>query len=117
MLSGASRLKLHWDLINLCKVVQEVLRQHCRRVFPVQFCPKSIKTTFNRIFSGVLLSSASRTILPRVLTCARLSQKYQDIIAEDFFQYNLQIHLRQHCTRKLLSQCQPRAYRHRFAGK
>ena len=44
MLSGASRLKLHWDLINLCKVVQGVLRQHCRRVFPVQFCPKSIKT-------------------------------------------------------------------------
>ena len=66
MLSGASRTTLHRDLFSLCKVVQGVLRQHCRRFFPVQFCPKS-KTRCHRIFSGALLSSVSRTTLHRDL--------------------------------------------------
>ena len=76
VMSGASRTTLHRDLFNLCKVVQGVLRQHCRRFFPVQLCPKSIKTRFNKIFSDALSSSASRTTLHRVLTCARLSLEY-----------------------------------------
>ena len=55
MLSRASRTTLHRDLFNLCKVVQVVLKQHCRRFFPMQFGPKSIKTRFNRIFLGCIV--------------------------------------------------------------
>ena len=57
----------------LCNFVPRVLRQnwtgffsvhcclephgqHCTRFLPVQCCPKSIKTTLNRIFSCALLS-------------------------------------------------------------
>ena len=58
---------------------------HCTRFLPVQCCPKSIKTTSNRIYSWVMFSGGSWTnctMLPRanwttlhkVFTCAMLSQ-------------------------------------------
>ena len=55
MLSRASRTTLHRDLFNLCKVVEVVLKQHCRMFFHVQFGPKSIKARFNRIFLGCIV--------------------------------------------------------------
>ena len=117
MLSGASRTTLHRDLFSLCKVVQGVLRQHCRRFFPVQFCRKS-KTRCHRIFSGALLSSFSRTALHRDLfSLCKVVPGALRHHCRRFFLWNLQINLMQHCTRKLLVQCQPRAYKHRFAGK
>ena len=90
MLPGASKTILHRDLVNLYKVVQGVLRQRCRRFFPLLFCPKSIKTRFNRIFSGALLTHSPQTILHRKII------------------YNFAwIYLSQRCRRKLLVQCWP----------
>ena len=45
-------------------------------IFPVQCCPKSIKTTLKKIFSYAMLSGASRITLNRVLTRAMLSIEY-----------------------------------------
>ena len=55
------------------------------RVFPVEYCPKSIKTALHRIFSCEMLSSASWATLNKVFTCAVLFQKYYDNIEQDFF--------------------------------
>ena len=75
-----------------CNVVPRVLRRdwtgafliqcclehlgHCVGFCPVQCCPKSIKTTFKRIFCYAMVSQASRTTLYRVLTCAMLSKEH-----------------------------------------
>ena len=53
----------------------EPLGQHYIGLLPVQ-CPKSIKTTLNRIFSYTMLSGATQTTLHRILTYAMLSKEY-----------------------------------------
>ena len=101
----------------------EPLGNYCIRFWPVQSCPKSIKTKLHRIFPDEILSGAFQATLHRVLTCAMLSRKYQSKIAQDFFIYNVfwslwdnityrfYLHnvvprvLRQHCTGVSLMQC------------
>ena len=51
-----------------------------QRVFPMQYCPRNIKTTLQRIFSFIILSVVSRTTLYRDLTYVMLPQEYQDNI-------------------------------------
>ena len=51
-------------------MLSEPLGQHCTGLLHVQCCPKTIKTTLNRIFSRASLSRASRKPLHRVFTCA-----------------------------------------------
>ena len=46
------------------------LGEHCIWLWPVEYCPKSIRTTLNEIFSCALLSAASVTTLHRVFICA-----------------------------------------------
>ena len=58
------------------------------RVFSVQYCTKSIKITWNRNFSNVVLSGASGTTLHKVFTCAMVSQDNCDNIEKDFFLCN-----------------------------
>ena len=65
-------LRQHWTWVFLMQCCLEPLGQHCIGFWPVHCCPKSIKTTLNRIFSYALLSGASRTTLHRVFTCAML---------------------------------------------
>ena len=50
----------------------EPLRQHSTGFWPVQSCPKSIKTILNKIFSCALLSGVSGTTLHRVVICIML---------------------------------------------
>ena len=82
-LSGASVV---WSLIKSCP---EPLGQHCIRFSAVQCFPKCIKTILHRIFSYALLPRTSQVLLHEVLTCAELSQKYWDKIAEDSFLCNV----------------------------
>ena len=46
------------------------LGKHCIWFWPVEYCPKSIRTTLNEIFSCALLSAASMTTLHRIFICA-----------------------------------------------
>ena len=69
-------LRRDWTGFFLTECCLEHLGQHCMGFCPVQCCPKSIKTTLNRIFSYTMLSEASQTTLHRALTCAMLSQEY-----------------------------------------
>ena len=62
-----------WTLLDnlaqiflLCNGVPTKLRQHWTGFVPVQCCPKSIKTTLNRIFSCAMLSGDSWKTLPKV---------------------------------------------------
>ena len=43
-------LRQHWRLFFPVQFCLEPLRQHSTRISPVQCCPKSIKTSLNRIF-------------------------------------------------------------------
>ena len=45
----------YWTGFFHVKCFLEALGQHCTRFLPVQCCPKSIKTTLNRIFSCAML--------------------------------------------------------------
>ena len=65
------------------------------------------------------MSWASRATLDNVLTSATLSPEALTKISlqKIFSCAMLSKYMRQHCTRKLLVQCQPRVHRHRFAGK
>ena len=45
----------------------EPIGQHFTKFLHVQYCPKSIKTALNRIFSCAMLSGAILTILQEVL--------------------------------------------------
>ena len=67
-----------------CAMLSAASRTTLHRVFPVEYCPKSIKTTLHRIFACAILSAASWATLHKVLTCAMLSQKYYGIIEQDF---------------------------------
>ena len=59
-------------------------RTTLQRLFPVEYCPESIKTTLHKIFSCAVLSAASWTTLHKVFTCAMLYQKYYDNIEKNF---------------------------------
>ena len=68
-------LRHHWILFFPMHCYLEPLGQHCTRFLPVQYGPKSIKATLNRILFRALLSGASRTTLHREFTCVMLSQE------------------------------------------
>ena len=55
----------------------------------MQYCPKSVKTTFKRIFLRTMLSGGSWATLYKVLTCAMLSQEYQGKTEQDFYLCNV----------------------------
>ena len=63
MLYGPSRTTLYrvfkTTLYFSVKCCPEPVGQHCTRFLPVPCCPKSIKTTLNRVFSCELLSGVS----------------------------------------------------------
>ena len=67
-------LLLYWTEFFHVQFFLEALGEHCKRFLPVQCCPKSIKTTLNRVFSCAMFSGANWTTLDKVFTCAMLSQ-------------------------------------------
>ena len=69
-------LRQHCTGFLLIQSCLERLGQHCIRISAVQWCPKSIKTTLDKIFSDAMLFEAFGIILYRVFTCAVLSQEY-----------------------------------------
>ena len=70
-------LRQHWKRIFPVQCCLQPLRQHWARFLPVHCYPKSsIKTTLNSISSCALLSGASRTTLHRVFSCVILFQEY-----------------------------------------
>ena len=86
MFSLEYNITLHWIFPVQCCL--DPFGQHCIGLLLEQYCPNSIKTTLNRIFSWAL-SGVSRTTLGRVFfICAVLSQEYYL--------------LGQHCTGKTL---------------
>ena len=58
-------LRQHWKRIFPVQCCLQPLGQHWTRFLPVECCPKRIKTTFKRIFSWTSMSGASRTTLYR----------------------------------------------------
>ena len=64
-------LRQHWTEFYHVQYSLEPLWQHCTKFLPVQCCPKSINTTFSRIFSCAMLSGSSCTTLHKVfsVTC------------------------------------------------
>ena len=65
------------------------LGQYCTRFLPVESCPKSIKTTLNRIFFCAMFSGANYTKLDKFSTCAVLFQAYEDNIKRGFLLWNV----------------------------
>ena len=80
----------HW-LDDISMQCQEAPKQISHGFLRIKCCPKSIKITLNMIFSHVLLSVASRTIL-HIFSCTMLSQE---------------ILIGQYCTDKNPMQCCP----------
>ena len=54
----------------------ESLGQHYKEFLLVQYCPKSITTLLNRIYSWVMFSRSCWTTLHKVFTFAMLFEKY-----------------------------------------
>ena len=71
----------HW-LDDISMQCWEAPKQISHGFLRIKCCPKSIKITLNMIFSHVLLSVASRTIL-HIFSCTMLSRRYsQDNIVQ-----------------------------------
>ena len=68
-------LRQQWTGFFLMQCCLEPLRQHCIEIWPVQYCPKSIKKTLHGIFSYTNFFEASYSILHSVFSCALLSQQ------------------------------------------
>ena len=85
------------------------------------FCSCSWLVWFSEAFSVVAFCEKNTSplhILHRVFPLLYFPRSIKTTLQKMSSLYNIvKIRLRQHCTRKLLVQCWPRAHRHRFAEK
>ena len=59
----------HCTGFNLCKIVQGVLRHHCKKIFPVQ-SPNTSKTTLHKKISCAMSTQSVQASFCRKITCA-----------------------------------------------
>ena len=81
-------LRQHWTLLFPAQCCLEPLGHHCTRILPMQWSPKSIKTTLSSISSSAMLSGASWTTLHKDFNCAMLFQEYYGNTEQFFFLRN-----------------------------